>query len=153
MGHTPTMSEVTVRRADASDAAAIAGLFARSRAASMPWLPVLHSPEEDLAFFGGEVTTNAAWVAVDGEVLTGFAVVGDGWLRHLYVEPERRGSGVGGILLAVTVEHGARQLWVFERNSAARAFYRHRGFADQERTDGSANEERQPDVRMELASG
>lgn len=149
----PAMPAATVRRAVPDDATAIAGLFARSRAVAMPWLPVLHSPDEDVEFFRGEVSRGIAWVALNGEALAGFAVVDDDWLRHLYVEPDGRGSGVGSTLLAVSIEHGARQLWVFERNAAAREFYRHRGFVDMERTDGSANEERLPDVRMELASG
>lgn len=38
-------------------------------------------------------------------------------------------------------------LWVFETNVDARRFYRDHGFVEVERTDGSANEERSPDVR------
>ncbi len=39
-------------------------------------------------------------------------------------------------------------LWVFESNAPARAFYANRGLIELERTDGSANEEKAPDVRM-----
>ena len=39
-------------------------------------------------------------------------------------------------------------LWVFESNEPARAFYRARGLVDLERTDGAANEEKAPDIRM-----
>lgn len=147
------MPATTVRRAVSDDAAVIAGLFARSRAVAMPWLPVLHSPEEDVAFFHHEVTVGSGWVTEDGRVVTGVAVVADGWLRHLYVEPDQRGIGIGSLLLTTSVEDGARLLWVFQRNSAARAFYARRGFVEVERTDGSGNEEKEPDVRMELASG
>ena len=37
---------------------------------------------------------------------------------------------------------------MFESNVAARAFYARHGLVELERTDGSANEERRPDVRM-----
>jgi chorismate mutase len=39
-------------------------------------------------------------------------------------------------------------LWVFESNAPARRFYARRGLVELERTDGSANEERSPDVRL-----
>jgi ribosomal protein S18 acetylase RimI-like enzyme len=40
-------------------------------------------------------------------------------------------------------------LWVFESNLPAQAFYRAHGFEVTERTDGSGNEERAPDLRMD----
>ena len=39
-------------------------------------------------------------------------------------------------------------LWVFESNTPARAFYPGRGCVELERTDGSANEEKAPDIRV-----
>jgi chorismate mutase len=39
-------------------------------------------------------------------------------------------------------------LWVFESNRPARTFYARRGLVELERTDGSGNEEKAPDVRM-----
>jgi putative acetyltransferase len=41
---------------------------------------------------------------------------------------------------------GSLQLWTFQRNIAARRFYEARGFVAVEETDGSHNEEREPDV-------
>ena len=40
-------------------------------------------------------------------------------------------------------------LWTFQVNSAAVRFYRRHGFRETLRTDGSHNEEQEPDVRME----
>ena len=40
---------------------------------------------------------------------------------------------------------------VFVANEPARAFYAARGLLERERTDGSANEERAPDIRMQWA--
>jgi hypothetical protein len=42
---------------------------------------------------------------------------------------------------------GPLTLWTFQRNTAARAFYERRGFTAVELTDGSSNEESEPDVR------
>jgi ribosomal protein S18 acetylase RimI-like enzyme len=39
-------------------------------------------------------------------------------------------------------------LWTFQANTAAIAFYLKQGFVEVERTDGSHNDERLPDVRM-----
>ncbi|NUR05809.1 MAG: chorismate mutase [Nocardioidaceae bacterium] len=39
-------------------------------------------------------------------------------------------------------------LWVFESNHAARAFYARHGLVELERTDGSGNEEKAPDLRL-----
>jgi hypothetical protein len=39
------------------------------------------------------------------------------------------------------------QLWTFQRNTAARRFYGRLGFVAVEQTDGSRNEEDEPDVR------
>lgn len=140
-----------VRRAVPADAGAIAALFARSRAAAMPWLPVLHTPDEDVEFFAGEVRTATCWLAgAEGRVL-GFAVAREGWLNHLYVDVDCQGLGVGTALLDRVVqdaEPGLR-LWAFQRNHRARAFYASRGFVEVDRTDGSGNEERMPDVLLQ----
>jgi GNAT superfamily N-acetyltransferase len=149
--HNAPMGDWAIRAGTAEDGIAVAELFARSRRAAMPWLPVLHSPEEDAAFFTAQVAEQQAWLAV-GEAIRGFAVVGDGWLHHLYVDPDHQGRGVGTALLGVAVDAGARRLWAFQRNTAARAFYEARGFVEVERTDGSGNEEREPDVLMALRS-
>jgi hypothetical protein len=47
-----------IRRARLEDAEAVVRIFRESRAEAMPWLPVLHAPEEDARLFrralGGE---------------------------------------------------------------------------------------------------
>ena len=43
---------------------------------------------------------------------------------------------------------GGLALWTFQSNTRAQEFYRRHGFTEVRRTDGSANEERVPDVRM-----
>jgi len=41
------------------------------------------------------------------------------------------------------------RLWVFQRNTQARDFYEHRGMRVVELTDGSRNEEHEPDALYE----
>lgn len=141
----------SVRPLGATDAADVAIVFAASRRAAMPWLPVLHTPDEDVAFFTSEVGSSSGWGAVDDDGrLVGFALLREGWLNHLYIAPEWRGRGVGSALLTRVLSDAASpvDLWAFARNEPALAFYARHGFEVVERTDGAANEEREPDVRM-----
>ena len=39
------------------------------------------------------------------------------------------------------------ELWTFQINATAQRFYERHGFVAVDRTDGSANEEREPDIR------
>ena len=84
----------------------------------------------------------------DGPV--GLRHVEDDWLDDLYVAARRGPGRVGSALLDLVkaLRPGGFCLWVFESNTPARAFYRKHGLVELERTDGSANEERAPDVRM-----
>lgn len=142
-----------IRDLGGTDAAVVASIARASRKAAMPWLPDLHTPAEDVGFFAGELATSRAWgVEVDG-ALSGFAIYRGGWLTHLYLMPDQRGRGLGSALVEQVrfAVDGPIDLWVFEDNQDARAFYAARGFVEVERTDGSGNEEKQPDVRMRLA--
>jgi GNAT superfamily N-acetyltransferase len=70
-------------------------------------------------------------------------------LTHLYVAPAHWGRGAATELLDASRAKAERlQLWVFQRNRAARHFYSRRGFQDCELTDGQGNEEKMPDLRM-----
>ena len=134
----------------AADAHEVAALVRRSREQAMPWLPDLHSPQEDRAYFTGELGVSRGWgVRPDGELL-GIALVRDGVLTQLYVSPGWQGRGIGSALLA-TARAEAReplQLWVFARNTRAREFYARAGFEVERATDGSGNEEREPDLLL-----
>ncbi len=72
------------------------------------------------------------------------------WLDDLYVVPGHARRGIGSALLetAKALRPGGFGLWVFETNAPARAFYAGHGLVEVERTDGSDNEERAPDIRM-----
>jgi GNAT superfamily N-acetyltransferase len=142
------MPGIGLRRAAFADMEAVAHLNRHVRKICFPYLPDLHTPEQDLAFFRNEVfPASEIWLAESGNELVGFAAVSEGWLDHLYVDPAWHGRGVGSALLRMAKEGNVRlDLWTFQRNAQARRFYEHRGFRLVEMTDGSDNEEQTPDV-------
>ncbi len=75
------------------------------------------------------------------------------WIDHLYVHPAHAARGIGSTLLAHALATLPRpvQLWTFQANRHARAFYERHGFAAITFTDGADNEERCPDVLYRLA--
>jgi len=147
---------ITYRRAaEPDDAARIARLFRAVREACLPYLPRLHTPEEDLGYFSGHVlTSSTVWIAeADGQI-AGFAAFGAGSLDHLYVDPQFHRCGIGTALLDIARSAEDRlELWVFARNQAARRFYERHGFRLVEETDGSGNEEGEPDARYRWERG
>ncbi len=113
----------------------------------LPWLAGLHTPSEDRAFYRDQVFARCeVWGAVDGGPI-GFVAFRDGWIDQFYVLPARQGQGVGEALLEVAkTAFPELRLWTFQRNAPARRFYERRGFVALEQTDGSRNEEREPDI-------
>ncbi|WP_326741257.1 GNAT family N-acetyltransferase [Streptomyces sp. NBC_01768] len=142
---------VLLREATAADAGPLTRLFLDSRAASMPYLPKVHSDEDTLAWMTHVVlpgTTVRIAETGTGELL-GFASLDGTELEHLYLRPDVRRRGIGSLLLAEArrLAAGELMLYVFQRNTDARAFYERHGFTAVEFDDGSRNEERVPDVR------
>ena len=115
---------------------------------NLPFLPDLHTAEQDLRFFRDTVFVQCeVWVAGPIE---GFIAFRDGWIDHLYIRPDRQRHSIGRALLERAMRtHSALRLWVFQRSTDAISFYRSQGFREIERTDGSRNEEREPDILME----
>jgi ribosomal protein S18 acetylase RimI-like enzyme len=72
-------------------------------------------------------------------------------MEHLYVAPEHHRRGIGAALIERAKERrpAGFRLWVFQRNTGARDFYEHHGFRLVELTDGSGNEEKEPDALYE----
>lgn len=139
-----------IRRARLEDAEAVVRIFRESRAEAMPWLPVLHTPEEDVGFFRKALDGEAYVFELDGAA-AGFIVLRDDMLDALYVAPAVQGRGVGSALLerAEEARPGGFRLWVFQKNRRARRFYEARGCRLIRETDGAANEERTPDALYE----
>jgi chorismate mutase/GNAT superfamily N-acetyltransferase len=145
-------ADLVIRAAGADDAVAIADLYSASRVAAVPQMPpALHTNEEDRAWVAARLADgHEAWVAeAEGELL-GYALLTATWLDHLFVRPDRLGEGIGSALLDLVkaLRPQGFCLWVFETNTGARRFYERAGLIALDRTDGSGNEEKAPDVRM-----
>lgn len=125
-------------------------VFRETREDRLQFLLDLHGPDEDREYFGRVIfAENRVWVAEVGEAVAGFIAFANGWLNHLYVASEFQSLGVGSKLLAIAKRlNPSLQLWVFQANLPAIRFYERRGFRVVERTDGSGNEARKPDLRM-----
>jgi len=115
---------------------------------ALSWLTGLHTPEEDRYFYREHVfSTCEVWGAFGREDMTGLIAFREGWIDQLYVVPVAQGRGVGSALLEITQRSFDRlQLWTFQRNQNARRFYERHGFVLTRETDGSGNEEKEPDA-------
>ena len=144
--------ELVLRPVAPDDLPGIAELHIRVRAAAYPAMPHgIHPDHEARAWVAAwDLSKFDVWVAEVGGELAGYARSDREWLDDLYVEPGAQGSGVGSALLDLvkTQRPAGFCLWVFESNEPARAFYRARDLVELERTDGAANEEKAPDIRM-----
>lgn len=146
-------TDLLLRQAGPEDADAIADLYTAARVAAVPQMPpALHNNAEDRAWLAGQLarTDREAWIAERDGQLLGYALLEPVWLDHLFVRPGATGEGVGTALLDLVkgLRPDGFSLWVFETNAGARRFYAGHGLVELERTDGSANEERAPDIRM-----
>ena len=139
-----------IRRARPGDVEAVVRIFRESRAEAMPWLPVLHTPEEDPGWYRQRLTGEAWVYELEGRVV-GFAVVHGDDLDALYVAPEAQRRGVGSALFRRAQEARPDGFfwWVFRDNRRARAFYEALGGRCLYETDGAGNEEKTPDARYE----
>lgn len=143
-------TDTSVRLAGVADLRAIAEVYLAARdVAAMP--PAIHPPDDVRAWVETwDLSSRDVWVAESGGTIVGFANLTPTWLDGLYVAPGAQRAGIGSTLvdLAKSVRPDGFGLWVFEVNEPARAFYRRHGFVELERTDGSANEEHAPDIKM-----
>jgi putative acetyltransferase len=143
---------VQLRRAERTDMQSVARTFAISFRHAMPFLPNLHTAQEDREFFTNKVFgENDVWLAADGagQVL-GFIGFTRDFVHHLYVLPIAQGRGIGRQLIDLAKKNAeSLKLWTFQRNEPAREFYKQMGFVEIRLTDGEGNEENEPDVLLE----
>lgn len=143
---------VDVRVAEQGDADAVADVLITSRRAAYPAVPASVHPDDETRTWVRRhlLEEYEVWVATAETAVVGVLALQDDWVEQLYVLREWSGKGLGGRLLERAKERspGGLQLWTFVSNETARTFYEHRGFIVVEQTDGSGNEEHQPDLRM-----
>ena len=125
--------------------------LASRRGAGGAFPPSVHSDAEVRAWVAGwDLTTYDVWVAESPAGVVGYARCTATWLDDLYVHPAEQGRGIGRALLDLVKRErpDGFGLWVFETNRLARDFYGRHGFVELEHTDGSANEEQAPDIKL-----
>ena len=144
-----------LRPVEPGDTEAVGDVFLAALA-GMTYLPELYTEEETRAFIRDLLLPhNEVWVADEGGRVIGFVGFGDDSVRHLWVLPEKQNRGVGTALLELAKERRPEglQLWVFQRNVGARRFYEQHGFTLVKLTDGSRNEESEPDALYSWTPG
>jgi ribosomal protein S18 acetylase RimI-like enzyme len=136
-----------IRRATADDVEAVVDVFERI-SETMTYLPVVHTHEEHLAWFGARLSDREGWVWDEGGV-RGYMLLGDGELMHIYLAPGWTDRGIGTQLLQLAKARlpGGFTLWTFQQNHGARRWYERHGLEAIEFGDGSGNEEGVADVK------
>ncbi|MFB7649450.1 GNAT family N-acetyltransferase [Streptomyces sp. NPDC056084] len=144
------MTSIVLRRAESADASPAAEVWLRSFNAALPSVHCAHSPDDIRDWFARVlVPHDETWVAVQDARVLGLMVLRGPELKQLYLDPDWRGQGLGDRFMALAKQQqpGGLSLWTFQVNAPARRFYERHGFRETERTDGSGNDEREPDVR------
>ena len=135
-----------------ADAAEIADLYVRSRADALPFLRRVHSDEAVRGWIRNAIRVRPeVWVARAAGRIVGFLMLDGEELEQLYLLPGHYRRGIGSSLLAKAKQRSPTRLhlYAFARNTRARAFYEARDFRVTGSSDGSRNEESEPDVRYE----
>jgi putative acetyltransferase len=139
---------LALRKLPLKDMDAAAAVHRASFDHALPWLAGLHTPAEDRVFYRTQVFKSCeVWGAERQSKLVGIIAFRRDWIDQLYVLPDAQGHGVGSDLLEIAQNaFPVLNLWTFQRNLPARRFYEANGFVAVRETDGSGNEEKEPDV-------
>ncbi|WP_439272654.1 GNAT family N-acetyltransferase [Pseudochrobactrum sp. HB0163] len=140
----------TLRQLDLQEMAQASRIHRASFDDRLPWLKGLHTPQEDQWFYENCIFPQCeVWAAFAPE-MAGIIAFKQGWIEQLYILPGFQGHGIGSALLKQALNRFSHlQLWTFQRNMQARKFYEKHNFIAVETSDGSRNEEKEPDMRYE----
>lgn len=135
-----------LRAATDDDVAPIAKIIG-DWCADTPYIPPLHTREEDQRFIQRVVKTQDVMVAENDGTVHGFIARDGQVIGQLYLAPDARGQGTGSTLLnAMKDRSDTLSLWCFQANTGARRFYESHGFTAAKFSDGAGNEESLPDI-------
>ncbi|WP_160009138.1 GNAT family N-acetyltransferase [Rhizobium sp. 18055] len=114
----------------------------------LPGLRDVHSLHEDRDYWVTHLLRTCTILgAMVEDRLVGVIAYRQGWIEQLYVLPDFQCHGIGSLFIyRVQEAMDETRLWTFQRNAPARRFYERHGFAADKETDGSGNEEREPDI-------
>lgn len=141
--------EIVIRPARAADAEAIAEVWLAAFRETYAFPPAHTDAEVRSWVRTGLLPATDTWVAAVGDRVVAFMSLRGRTVEQLYVRRPWTRHRIGSRLLSVAKERrpSGLELWTFQINAGARRFYERHGFVVVEMTDGSANEEHQPDVR------
>ncbi|WP_127115381.1 GNAT family N-acetyltransferase [Shimia sediminis] len=135
-----------VRLAVASDIGAT-GTILQDWIEATPWMPVLHTRGETMAFCAGLIAGEAMIVAEEQGKVIGFLAQGGQTIVALYLQADARGRGVGATLLNAAQRSGETlDLWCFQMNRGGQRFYEREGFTTIKTTNGEDNAEGLADI-------
>jgi len=141
---------IQITTAAENEASEVLGIFTRARE-KMEYLPIVHTHEENKAYFKDLVKSGTVLVIKQNNRYLGFTQLKDSWIMHLYIDPTFQNQGFGKVLLdnLKILSPSELNLWVFEQNTRAIKFYEREGFNLKEKRskDQSTNEENLPDRR------
>ncbi|WP_299280892.1 GNAT family N-acetyltransferase [uncultured Tateyamaria sp.] len=139
---------VHIRPARSTDAGAVGGILSEF-IDTTSWMPRLHSRAEDIGFAGHMIDQGWVEVAEQGGHVMGFAARDGSDVHALYIAAKARRTGLGSALLHKMQDQTDRlDLWTFQANLDAQAFYAAHGFREVTRTDGTRNDEGLPDIHL-----
>lgn len=141
--------EFLIRPAQPSDADAITDAWLAAFRETYAF-SLAHSDDEVRTWVReGLLPSSETWVATPRGTVIGFMALSGATVEQLYLRRPWTGRGIGSRLIGIAKEErpDGLELWTFQVNAGARRFYERHGFRVAEMTDGSANEEQQPDVR------
>lgn len=143
--------EPVLRRARDEDSGAVAGVWLRSFAAALPSVRAVHTDDQIRLWIRDTVIqVHETWVLCLEEKVAGMLTLDEAEIDQLYLDPAWRHRGLGDVLIAHAKARrpDGLALWTFQVNVTAYRFYQRHGFRETARTDGSHNEECEPDIRM-----
>ena len=147
------MSAPHLRPARSTDAGKVGGILSEF-IDTTDWMPRIHTRAQDIGFAGHMIRHGWVTVAETGGQVAGFAAREAEDLHALYIAARVRRTGVGSALMNTLKTHSNRlNLWTFQANTDAQAFYLSHGFVMVEETTGAGNDEGLPDCRMEWTRG
>jgi len=137
-----------LRRLEPDEADRAAAVLRASFDQALPTLAGLHTPDEDRWFVRERLFRDCQiWGYFGDQELVGIIAFREDWVDQLYILPAWQDRGIGSALLQVAQDRFDRlSLWTFQRNKKALGFYEKHDFVAVRETDGSRNEEKEPDV-------
>ena len=147
---TEAVSTISIEAATPEDVPDIVALNKRVFSETYPDFPEVHTDEEDLEHFTSVLENEDVRVARSEGKIFGYIAFSPGQLNKLYIDPEFQGHGLGEKLVDLAkAENDHLLLWTFQVNDKAKRFYERLGFVAVQETDGTTNDEGQPDVQYE----